>query len=409
MNDTLFMKYEVYGVMEGLRGEVSKSVDSLPATRILREREEDLVAEIMAPLRIDVPVLEEASQYIVEAGEAELDVRHDPTRLIHDRSRPALVAAHRVTVAIPFRGNPQVFEVRPSTHDLMPPRADVVGQELRITFTQTTPDPQVVTTELESTIASIKTYLTRLEESVSSFNQGLPAAILQRIQARKARLRAQADMVAALGLPLKKRPDAAETYAVSVKRRAIHVERTPREAAAALDPTLPHEDYEEILRIVGFMVHVMERSPKFFAACSEEGLRAHFLVQLNGQYEGRATGETFNAQGKTDILIREDDQNIFIAECKFWSGEKAAAEAIDQLLGYVTWRDTKAALLVFNRNKGFSAMLTSLREAVEKHPSFVSALTHKDPTNLRYLFSMPGDPARRLYLAVLAFDIPQEP
>jgi hypothetical protein len=37
----------------------------------------------------------------------------------------------------------------------------------------------------------------------------------------------------------------------------------------------------------------------------EEDLRQHFLAQLNGHFEGSATGETFNYEGKTDILIRE--------------------------------------------------------------------------------------------------------
>ena len=50
------------------------------------------------------------------------------------------------------------------------------------------------------------------------------------------------------------------------------------------------------------MTHVMERSPSAFATADEETLRQHFLVQLNGHFEGQATGETFNAAGKTDIL-----------------------------------------------------------------------------------------------------------
>jgi hypothetical protein len=79
-------------------------------------------------------------------------------------------------------------------------------------------------------------------------------------------------------------------------------------------------------------------------------LRTHFLVQRSGQYEGRATGETFNYQGKTDILIREENRNVFIAECKFWKGEKQFLETIDQLLPYVSWRDRKAAILIFDRN-----------------------------------------------------------
>lgn len=63
--------------------------------------------------------------------------------------------------------------------------------------------------------------------------------------------------------------------------------------------------------------------------------------------QGKATGETFNRAGKTDILLREGDRNVFIAECKFWKGPKAFGEAIDQRLGYTMWRDSKTAILVF--------------------------------------------------------------
>ena len=54
------------------------------------------------------------------------------------------------------------------------------------------------------------------------------------------------------------------------------------------------------------MAQVMERSPSAFSTMDEESLRSHFLVQLNGHYEGQATGETFNYEGKTDILIRSE-------------------------------------------------------------------------------------------------------
>ena len=50
------------------------------------------------------------------------------------------------------------------------------------------------------------------------------------------------------------------------------------------------------------MVAVIERSPAAFRRMKEGELRQHFLVQLNG-YEGQATGETFNFEGKTHVLI----------------------------------------------------------------------------------------------------------
>jgi hypothetical protein len=62
-------------------------------------------------------------------------------------------------------------------------------------------------------------------------------------------------------------------------------------------------------------------------------------------FKAQATGETFNFQGKTDILIRVEAKNVYIAECKFWKGEKTLLATLDQLLSYLSWRDTKAALL----------------------------------------------------------------
>lgn len=55
-----------------------------------------------------------------------------------------------------------------------------------------------------------------------------------------------------------------------------------------------------------------ELSPHAFLDMGEEDLRSHFLVQLNGAFEGQATGETFNFQGKTDILIRVEGKNILL-------------------------------------------------------------------------------------------------
>jgi len=94
-------------------------------------------------------------------------------------------------------------------------------------------------------------------------------------------------------------------------------------------------EYQHILNVMDNMTKVMERSPHTFETMQEEDIRQHFLVQLNGQYEGQATGETFNFQGKTDILIRSEGRNIFIAECKFWKGPKGFSETVDQLLSYL--------------------------------------------------------------------------
>jgi hypothetical protein len=166
------------------------------------------------------------------------------------------------------------------------------------------------------------------------------------------------------------------------------------------------EEYEHILSILSSMVAVIERSPAAFKRMKEEDLRQHFLVQLNGHYEGQATAETFNFDGKTDILIRADDKNVFIAECKFWRGPKTLANAVDQLLGYSTWRDTKTAILLFNRSKNLSDVLAKVPEVMESHSQYKRSVTLKGEAKFRYVLAHRDDPNRELIVTVLVFEVP---
>jgi hypothetical protein len=155
------------------------------------------------------------------------------------------------------------------------------------------------------------------------------------------------------------------------------------------------------------MAFVMEKSPRAFKTLDEEDIRTHFLVQLNGQYEGQATGETFNFQGKTDIIVKENEKNIFIAECKFWHGKEEFIKTIDQLLRYATWRDTKTAIVVFNKNKDLTNVLKQIPPLVKKHPNFKRELQHPSETEFRFVLHHNDDKQREIFVAVLVFEVPQ--
>ena len=155
------------------------------------------------------------------------------------------------------------------------------------------------------------------------------------------------------------------------------------------------------------MTRVMERSPAAFVRMREEVLRWHFLVQLNGHYEGQATGETFNYEGKTDILIRSEGKNIFIAECKYWGGPQKLTETINQLLGYTSWHDTKVAVIVFNRNQDFTNVLNSIKSTTKEHPNCKRELDQRSKTSFRFIFSHRDDTNREMILTVMAFDVPK--
>lgn len=174
----------------------------------------------------------------------------------------------------------------------------------------------------------------------------------------------------------------------------------------APEPSLATAMYEQILQIMTNMGSSMERLRPTFARADEETLRDHFLVQLNGRYAGQATGETFNASGKTDILIRAQDRNVFIAECKFWDGPRSLVDAIDQLLSYTCWRDTKTAVLLFNRGTAFSTVLEKIPGTLQQHPNFVRGADFASETGFRCVLHHRDDARRELILTVLAFEVP---
>ena len=243
---------------------------------------------------------------------------------------------------------------------------------------------------------------------MEGFNKDLRERIRQRLDYRKQKFIKDKGLVEALGFPIKPRAGAATTYSVPVTRKKLPIIK-PTVAAGPFkpEPALEVEHYEHILGVISNMVLVMERSPHAFAQMGEEDLRTHILVQLNGHYEGQATGETFNYEGKTDILIRVEGRNVFIAECKFWKGAEVFKETIDQLLRYTAWRDTKTAIIIFSRNKDTSAVVQQIPSLVKAHPSFKrEATAYKHETGFRSVLHHRDDKNKELTLTVLVFDVP---
>src|SRR5262249_16475446 len=266
--------------------------------------------------------------------------------------------------------------------------------------------PQQVNRELENQLAEAEQMLVLQRQMADQHRNSLPRRLRPLIEERKSKLLADRQMVAGLSCAVRPRPDAPKTYVAPVVRKKILVARPAASPPFAPEPVLDEDVYREILRILDGMAHVMERSPTAFTTMDEETLRQHFLVQLNGQFEGAASGETFNFSGKTDILIRVAGRNIFIAECKFWSGPKGFTETIDQLLGYLSWRDTKAAIVIFNKNKNFSAVIAAIEQTASAHPHRKRGPVKEGESRLRYTFANPSDTNREITVTVMAFDIP---
>ncbi len=173
------------------------------------------------------------------------------------------------------------------------------------------------------------------------------------------------------------------------------------------EPVLIGKFYEHIVKLIRVWANAIERTPDPFREMDEETLRAALLPMLNSHYEGGATGETFNAGGKTDILVRVEDRNIFIGECKKWKGENSLAEALGQTFRYSTWRDTKLALLLFVNRSSISDVVQKTKVWLESSEQFIAWEESGDERELRCTMRWPTDPQVTATLHVSFVHLPK--
>ena len=171
----------------------------------------------------------------------------------------------------------------------------------------------------------------------------------------------------------------------------------------------PDEVYKDVLKTLSDYGKDIEQKPKVYTGQDEEGLRDHFLTNLTGRYEKTtATGETFNKAGKTDILLKDDmGNNLFIAECKWWKGAGIFHPTINQLFdNYITWRDTKVAIIFFVDNKDFSNVLGQIEDEAKKHQYYVQYLGVKDKSNFSFVFRQKDDVDNNVQVEIMFFHFP---
>lgn len=402
----LFNDADWFSVERNQLQKMAEEIAAVNGDRLLNTAVDDLARYFESKFNVEVPALI-TEEIVVDQRETKIDVRHDPRRWIDDRSRPVYVPGTEVEVEIPFTGDAEVFRVQPTSYTLNPPRAEIRSNALVLRISGTDLSAEGVQQSINQTINDIQSYLSTLRTNAAGLNQQLFQRAKTAIESRRQKLLADRNLVGALGFKMKQRDGNQRTFsAPEVKRKIAPVMPTASSTPYKPEPVLNNEDYEHILGVLDNMVHVMERSPSAFHHMDEEALRTHFLVQLNGHYEGQATGETFNYEGKTDILVRSGDKNIFIAECKFWGGPKKLTETIDQLLGYSSWRDTKTAVIIFNRNRDLSRVLAAVPETAKQHPNYKREIAGNTETRFRYCFSHRDDANRELLLTILVFDVP---
>ena len=194
------------------------------------------------------------------------------------------------------------------------------------------------------------------------------------------------------------KPKSIAWYEAELKRFAGAYPELPTEPE-------PVEEFLTILDVIEAQGVTFERTPQTVAKLEEEDIRNLILSSLNAVLNLGALGEAFSKQGKTDIYLVVPEGGIFIAECKIWYGPHSIAEAVSQILGYLTWRDAYGVVLLFSRNKGFSSVLSAIPEAINDLASLRGELHQVDDHHWLARHTLPGDESQTVEVHYLVYNI----
>ncbi|MCX6233657.1 MAG: hypothetical protein NT175_02890 [Bacteroidetes bacterium] len=390
--------------------EIKDRIDNESESYILNVGETQYIEHLRSQFHIDFPEIHTDKVY-VDTYEKEIPGNRFPVEfMIMDKSK--YFKKDIIVYHIPYTGNIDLLRFRPNTF------TSVIGieipidsrtQTIKLEFINFYNDAEKIKRAYNERLGYLFSCFNFLKQEIEAYNSGLESFIRSTLLGRRQQLLKKNDFLSSLGVPLKKNPSTSETFAIPkpVLREKISIKPVVTEKGFKPEPTLDNDNYINILKIINDVGKNFERLPSVYAKKGEEDLRDHILLTLDPNFEfGSASGETFNKTGKTDILLRYDSSVVFVAECKFWSGEKKFLETIDQLLGYLTWRDSKTSVVVFVQNKDMTAVVETAKEATKKHGSFIRELAASDTSWFNYIFSLPTDKNKEIKMAVQLFHIP---
>lgn len=399
-DELLFTANDLPSALRGQMQAATVAIEKWDPDQLLATAEADVFEYLMSEHSVACPVLHRDQIHQLPVSE-EAEVMEGWNGRTVERRRT------KVVIAVPFEGEEDVFKFRASQYTLNPPRARVRPGELLVTWIGDFAgggDAASIRRYFDEQLNKIEEHLSWSRADIERHNAELRSAVSSSLAQRRAKLLADRNLEAGLGFPVRQRPDAAKFSAPVARRKVTASKRPVANGPFRPEPVLPDAQYEQALAVLRNARNALERSPSMTTHLNEEKIRDLLLVLLNAQFEGAAAGEVFNASGKTDILIRVEDRNIFIAECKIWKGPKTIQDALTQLLGYLVWRDTKAALLLFIRSGEPSAIIDKAVAGIREHPNFKRASSTSEAGE-RYDFVVHanGDPNQEIRLAFMPF------
>jgi hypothetical protein len=393
----LFGSKNLSNLIDEIKNQIKSYIDVKEENYLLSVNEQDYINYLYEEHKIN--------KIYIDFEDIKLSDYEKKIIIIPERDRISQVVVYQ----LPIKGNQSLLNYRPDIKYIDHfPDVYIEGNYLGFEIEVLTKDSNDVKREAGSVLNTIKKQSNFINDEVNTFNNELKGYIKDVVSSRKKRIFDNRKFLEALNVPIKENKNIKDTFEVDViKDKKIEIEEPViKEKKFSPEPRISKEIYQSILKTIFDLGKNFERYPSSYKDKDEEGLRDLILIFLQTRFDtAAATGESFNKKGKTDILLRYKISNLFIAECKVWNGEEEYLKGVSQLLGYLTWRDSKAAMIVFVDRKNFTSIIGKVKEATQKHSNYLGFVSETSESWINYRYHINGDRNREVKLGVLLFNI----
>lgn len=370
----LFSDERTEDYIKEIKSKIEREIEEISEEKITTDSIDDWVDFFVSKYQIELISVYENS---VELDMEEVKIKK--YNIFYERHYPFepeffQIDGYKIIFKIPFLGESKLFYLQPSTYiigmgdfevdKLVPSKADDTGYlyySCEYDREYLSKQENLKTYVNDDFKKSFENYLKMVEyvnRDLRNFNSKIDKLIRDKLEIKKNKYIEINNIKRALQIPMSLKEDAPNIKPILLKEVKKIERPNPKSTFEEQEYCISDFDYNNILNIIHNACSAMESTAKTFNKNTEEELRDFIISTLGTHYVDSVTGETFRKGGKTDIHIMFENKSAFIGECKIWHGIKKFEDAIKQIFGYSTWKDTKVSLIVFNKeNKDFQSIL----------------------------------------------------
>jgi hypothetical protein len=175
------------------RRAMQSEINGLAEANLKRQRPEQVVQALADKFSIIIPALDEGNIRPEKQG---VDV--ELPNYFGERTRQVQKGTE-ISIAVPFRGDAEVFKLHASSHTIDYPRGTIEGSTIVFRRHGTNLDPAQVRRDFDQWLSAIKKHLAEMTQELGDFNNTLKTAAEAGIAARAAKLQRDDELLSGLG------------------------------------------------------------------------------------------------------------------------------------------------------------------------------------------------------------------